>query len=254
MIKPSKTTLSQVLPWQADILQPILADYSHLAVTQLNYYYADWQQQIVSFIGTEAGWLQHCIQEGLFEDLPTRLHSLVNLWEPDASWYQAYQQYRTQQGLSVNFLKTDICLEGKHGFHLLEIGHARPLTLFDMNPLFDCISQLKDENMRLQQHHPELILRIGKTITAPKPLQLETSSLFDLNQIEGADPIPLNEMETTVLTLRLQGYQDDEIAQQLKLCLADTRQLFASIAQKHHHPCIPTSVYRHHLSHTFITD
>ncbi|MBL6735239.1 MAG: hypothetical protein ISP86_05110 [Shewanellaceae bacterium] len=251
MTQLSKPTLSQVFNRQADIIQPILADYSHLSVTHLNYFYADWQQQRVSLIGTEALWLQHCQEQGLLEDLPTRLHGLVNLWEPGVTWYQVYQGYRMQQGLSINFLKTDICLAGQHGFHLLEIAHDRPLSLFDINPLFDCISRLKDESRRLQQHYSELVIPIGMPITVPSPIKLETSSMFDVNQIEEADPIALNELETKVLTLRLQGYQDDEIADPLQLSLADIRQLFVSIADKHQHPRIPTSVYRDHFANAF---
>lgn len=247
MTKLSKQTLSQVLSWQAEILQPILAEYSHMKITHLNYYYADWQQQRVSFIGTEARWLQHCIEQRLVDNLPKRLHSMVNPWAVDAKWSQAYQQYLKQQESNTSVLKTDICLEGQHGYHLLEIAHERPLTLYEMNPLFECVGILKDENRRLQKQHPDLIMTLSNPINAPVPPELPKTCFFDLNQIEEADPIALDIMETTALTLRLQGYCDDEIALQLQLDLAEVRQLFASIADKHHHPYIPTSVYQRHL-------
>jgi hypothetical protein len=247
MTKLSKQTLSQALSWQAEILQPILAEYSHIKVTHLNYYYIDWQQQIASFIGTEADWLQYCVGQRLVDDLPSRLHSVVNPWATDSDWNQHYQQYLEQQQFSSKFLKTDICLEGQNGYHLLEIAHERPLTLYEINSLFECVSVLKDENKRLQKQHPDLIMNINKSIVAPKPAKPPMTTFVDLNQIEEADPIALDRMETAALTLRLQGYCDDEIAPQLQLDLSDIRQLFASIADKQHQPYIPTSVYQRHL-------
>jgi hypothetical protein len=129
----------------------------------------------------------------------------------------------------------------------LEIAHERPLMLSQMNPLFECVSVLKDENRRLQKQHPDLIMNMSQPITPPKPIEPPSTAFFDLNQIEEADPIALDRMETAALTLRLQGYCDDEVAPQLQLDLAGVRQLFASIANKHHHPYIPTSVYQRHL-------
>lgn len=247
MTSQLKRNLSQVLHHQADILQPILAQFSHIKINHLNYHYADWQHQTLTFLGTEADWLQHCVDQRLFLELHPRLTPLINLWEAGSSWYKAYQHYRHQQQLRSDFLKTDICLEGQHGLHLMEIEHDRPLTLYDVNPLFECIGQLKDESIRLQKQHPDLIIQLNKPIEAPKPPELENATFIDLNLIEEADPIPLNEDEINVIQLRLQGYSDDEIADHLQARLSDVRQLFTNVANKHHHPYIPNSVYQQHL-------
>ncbi|MBL6735105.1 MAG: hypothetical protein ISP86_04415 [Shewanellaceae bacterium] len=240
--------LLPALQQHAAILQPILAEFSHLNVSHLNYYYADWHHQTVVFTGTEADWLQYAVELGWLDDLSSRLQPLIHLWVDETDWYEAYQQYRQQQHLEPHFLKTDLCLEGQHGFHLLEVGHEQPLSLYETNSLFDAIGVMKDECRRLQSSYPLPSLPLQQLVVAPQPPVPPITPFFDLSQIEEADPIPLNTIEEKIIKLRLQGYADDEIAQKLQLCLTDVRQLFVSIADKHHYPYIPTWLYQRYLT------
>jgi hypothetical protein len=243
-----QSELLEALQQHAAILQPILAEFSHHNVSHLNYYYADWQQHTVVFTGTEAGWLQYVVEHGCLDDLSSRLQPLIQQWTAGSYWYEAYQQYRQQQHVEPHFLKTDFCLEGQHGFHLLEVEHEQPLSLYETNPLFDAIGALKDECRRLQSSYPIPNLPVQQRVIEPVPPVPPTTPFFDLSQIQEADPIALNTIEEKIIKLRLQGYSDDEIAQKLQLCLTDVRQLFVSIADKHHYPYIPTWVYQRYLT------
>lgn len=243
----------RLLQHQAECHQPQLADFSYLRIKNLNYYYLDWNRQTFSCTGTDATWLHHILETPLKQALGSRLKLLCHLWADNPVWQQAYQDHQRQTD-QPTWLKTDFCLEGKHGYHLLEVEHENPLTIDHINPIFDCISYFKYENIRFQQNHPELQWPLAEVIAAPKLPKMPDELFFDLDAIIEADPEPLNEQEEQALSLRLQWHSDDEVAQKMGLSLQETRQLYTSIADKHHHTEIPSSVYQNYRNKLFASN
>lgn len=246
MNQPLNQDLLKSFKRHAEIHQPKLDDFSYLKVKSLHYYCLNWCNQTLSCTGTDALWLNHVFKTMLYQALGSRLNLMCHLWEDNPVWQQAYQDHQHQQN-QPNWLKTDFCLEDKHGFHLLEVEHEAPLTIQQINPLFDCISYFKYENIRLQKHNPELQWPLTPEIQAPIKPKIAPDLFVDLDQIIEADPEPLNQQEEQALSLRLQWHSDDEVAQKMGLSLQETRQLYTSIADKNHHPYIPPSVYQNHL-------
>lgn len=244
--------LLKVLQHHAEIHQPILDDFSYLNIKSLNYYYLDWNSQTMTCTGTDAAWLEHLVSGSLLEELPSRMKLLCHLWEDNPVWQQAYTSFQHQRDCQQPWLKTDFCVEGRHGYHVLEVEHKDPFTIVQINPIFDCISHFKAESIRLQQYNPELNWTLPKQISAPEPPPIPDELFIDLDAIIEADPEPLNATEEEALMLRLQWHTDDEVALKMGLSLKDTRQLFVSIADKHHHPYIPPTVYQTYLEKLFV--
>lgn len=255
MSKTSRTNLLQVLKNQAEQNQSILEHFRMMSITDMNYFYVDYRSQKVTFTGTEAYWLAFCVEEGLLQQIQLRLTLLVHVWEEPSTWFQAYTQYCHQQSLNESWLKTDLCLEGQHGYHVLELKHLNPLNLYQMNPLFEAIGLFKDASIRLQNQHAMLTCALVQPVSVPQAPPLPTKPLFDLDQIQEADPIPLNALELQALDLRVMWHEDDEIAKQMKMSVAQVRQLFRSIAEKYHQFDVPPSVYHDRvfrLQHVFV--
>jgi hypothetical protein len=230
----------------AEILALKLKTYHLNGVCALNYYYWDQSNQKVSFLGTEPQWLAQWCQEGWPQKINQRAHELGQSWSMLPELTQAYASFRRQKELTAVVEKTDLCLEGRHGFHILEITHTKALQSHQLNRLFDLISLFKDESIRLAAYYP-LLQQTVPWLPKPECCVEPHEPVYDLDQIIEADPLPLNAEETQALTLRVQWHQDDEIARAMRLSLAQVQALFQSIGAKHHHPYIPDSVYRRHL-------
>lgn len=242
----SNRTLLSILNLHAQLHQPMLDTFTVMQVQHLNYYYVDWQHQVITFTGTEAAWLAYVSDNQLLQSIHSRLKPYVHPWASSA-WSTAYEAYRRDQGIDTPWLKTDLCVEGQHGYHILEVSHKQPLNLYQIEPLFDSIATFKDESMRLQNQAPNLRVSLAQPVAAPTLPNLSISGLLDIEEIEEAEPMPLSPVEEQALDLRLTWHQDDEIAQQLGLRVAEVQQLFRDIADKYHHPHIPPSLYRSRL-------
>ena len=247
MISSLSQPVRHGLPLHAELHQPLIHELAYLKINHMNYVYADWQQQTVSITGTETKWLEACFMQGLWHQIHSRLHGFIQVWPIDTKWTSIYQQHRQQLGLTPTFFKTDVCIADDQAWHLLEIEHQQPLSLCDMNPLIETMGYFKDECARLSLQHPDLTVCLEQPIQPPAPTPPAAQPAFDLDQIIEADPIPLNAHEKVALDYRLQWCSDDEIAQRMNLSLTTVRQLFVSIADKHRHTYIPTSVYQRHL-------
>ena len=195
-------------------------------------------------MGTEPQWLAQWCQEGWSQRINERAHELGQSWSTQPELTQAYASFRRQKELTAAVEKCDLCLEGRHGFHILEVTHTKVLESQQLNRLFDLIEKLlKDESIRLAAYYP-LLQQDLPWLAAPECCVEPHEPVYDLDQIMEADPLPLNAEEIQALTLRVQWHQDDEIARLMQLSLQQVQALFQSIGDKHHHPYIPDSVYR----------
>jgi hypothetical protein len=244
--------LLKVFQHHAEIHQSVLDDFSYLNIKSLNYYYLDWQTQTMTCTGTDAAWLVHTVSSALRQELPSRMKLLCHLWRDNPFWQQAYTDFQRQRERQQPWIKTDFCVEGRHGYHLLEVEHKAPLSIVQVNPIFDSISHFKAESIRLQQYHPDLVWSLPKKISAPLPPPIPEESWIDLDALIEADPEPLNPAEEAALLLRLRWHSDDEVADKMGLSLKDAKQLFVSIADKHHHPYIPPTLYKTYLNKLFV--
>ena len=62
---------------------------------------------------------------------------------------------------SDSWLKTDFALQGKHGFHLLEIGHRQDLGIDTYNQMVDVLNFFKYESMRLLKKYPLMVSKLA---------------------------------------------------------------------------------------------
>ena len=245
--------LEHTLQDLALIHEDTLSHLQYLSIYALNYTYIDFNTQKMVISGTETDWLMHSIQQGLHQDMASRLKAFSHAWENDAPMTQAYTSWMQAHQPEVSWQKTDLGLKGKHGFHLLEIGHTEDLGIDSFSQMVDALNEFKYESIRLQTkypsmvfdvHHMEEILQKQIQFAKEEQAQLDTMKIeFDASLFEPLQEPTLSEQEDQALSLRVQWYEDDEIAEQMQLPLIKVKQIFTSIKDKYHQPKIPQRVY-----------
>ena len=245
--------LERTLEDLALIHEETLSHLQYLSIYALNYTYINFDTQKMVVSGTETDWLMHSIQQGLHQDLASRLKEFSHTWEEDALTTQAYTSWMQTHHADINWKKTDLGLKGKHGFHLLEIGHTEDLGIDSFNQMVDALNEFKYESIRLQKkypsmlfdvHHMEEILQKQIQFAEEEQAQLDAMKIeFDESLFEPLEEPTLSEQEDQALSLRVQWYEDDEIAGQMQLPLIKVKQIFTSIKDKYHQPKIPQRVY-----------
>lgn len=235
------------------IHEETLSHLEYLSIYALNYTYIDFNTQKMVISGTETNWLKHSIQQGLHQNMASRLREFSHSWEDDAPMTQAYTRWMQAHQPEVSWQKTDFGLKGKHGFHLLEIGHTEDLGIDSFNQMVDTLNEFKYESMRLQTKYPSMvfdvhnmedILQQQTQFARQEQAQLDAMKIeFDASLFEPLEEPTLSEQEDQALSLRVQWYEDDEIAEQMQLSLIRVKQIFTSIKDKYHQPKIPQRVY-----------
>jgi hypothetical protein len=249
----SQPDLQQTLHDLALMHADTLAHVSYLSIYALNYTYIDFEKNTMVVSGTEPEWLLSRLAQGFETDLPQRLQMYAHAWTSDSRISQVYREWMVQHHPDVRWQKTDFGLQGQHGFHLLEIGHTDALSVDCLTQLVDVLNEFKHESMRLRDKYPAMVLPV-----ANMPAILEQQAHFaeaDRALVQGMalnldpdlfEPLPeptLSEAEDQALSLRVQWFEDDEIADKMQLPLAAVKALFNAIKDKYHQPRIPQRAY-----------
>jgi len=256
-MKKMSKNLPETLDDLAVISEHLLQEMEYLSVYALNYTYVNFETLDVVVMGTEADWLAEMMSQGLHLKVEQRLRNYSYSWTPDypQALYQAYEQYRkNNEPASATWLKTDFALKGAHGYHLLEIGHTQELGIDTYNQMVDVLNYFKYESMRLQKKYPLMVSKLAH-LDAIETYQAiyqdeeqATLAKMTLNFDESLfEPLPepvLTEQEHQALELRVQWFEDDEIADQMQLSIREVKKLFVSVKDKYHQPRIPQFIYQ----------
>ena len=155
--------LSETLDDLAVISEHLVKEMEYLSVYALNYTYVNFDTSEVVVMGTESDWLEAMMTQGLQLKVEQRLRNYAYPWTPEypQALYQAYAEHRDKLHGSESWLKTDFALQGKHGFHLLEIGHRQELGIDTYNQMVDVLNFFKYESMRLQKKYPLMVSKLA---------------------------------------------------------------------------------------------
>tara|TARA_B100001094_G_scaffold333119_1_gene408738 strand:+ start:1147 stop:1761 length:615 start_codon:yes stop_codon:yes gene_type:complete len=150
-------TFEQTFQDLALIHEDTLSSLQHLSVYALNYLYVDFESGKLIVSGTESDWLMRMVQQGLHQKLALRLCEFSHPWVEDSELYQAYQAMMQKNSPDKVWMKTEFCVPGKHGMHLLEMGHTKSLSIDTYNAFIDALNTFKYESMRLQVKYPSMV-------------------------------------------------------------------------------------------------
>ncbi len=252
MIQTVKT-IEQTFEDLALIHEDTLSSLKYLSVYALNYTYIDFESHKMVISGTESDWMTHMIRLGLHQEVAHRLREYCYDWSAESETTKAYTQFMTEHHPELKWRKTDFGLKGKHGFHLLEIGHTQELGIETFNAMADALNEFKFESIRLQEKYPAMLYDVESMpsildlqavfLEQDQALQESMKIEFDDSLFEPLEEPTLSKEEDTALSLRVQWYEDDEIADQMALSLKEVKQIFISIKDKYHQPKIPQRVY-----------
>lgn len=234
-------------------MQHRVDDLDYLQVYALNYTHINFEKKTSVILGTEQAWLLHYIEQDLHNQIAPRLRDSCYYWDKSQLHTQAYAEFMQQHQPELSWMKTDLCIQDEHGYHLLEIGHSKELGIDTIQQFEDTLDAFKHEAIRLQQKYPQMIFPLTclneiqdyQALYAEQDKEaMEKMKInFDMSLFEPIPEPTLTEQEDEALKLRVMWHEDDEIADKMGLSILETKALFNVIKDKYQQPKIPQRVY-----------
>jgi hypothetical protein len=242
------------------LYQSSLSSLDHLYVYALNYMYVDLKNETLLIVGTESNWMNEMIKSNLHQKIANRFMEQTQIWEANTEFFKAYDRFIQNHQTISSWYKTDIVVKESQGVHLLEISHYQPLPLDTKHYLNDAFETFRFDRPRLHQQYPNLLFPIQdmqpyySAQAEQKQTDVDTMKLeLDMKLFEPMPEPALSHAEKRALSLRVQWYEDDEIAEAMECSLADVRALFEAVKDKYQQPKIPPRVYDKIRQETFAT-